>query len=84
MSLQDKRKEHPNVKSDDEFLLRCVMPTEQVEAMLRADQTPQHYNPDSRPVLKLLQGLLERPACNQIIVEKPGFRLELRAGSQAI
>jgi oxaloacetate decarboxylase alpha subunit len=83
ISLEDKRKEHPNVKSDDEFLLRCVMPPAQVDGMLRADQTPQRYNPDSRPVLKLLQGLLARPACGGIVVEKPGFRLELRAGSDA-
>ncbi len=82
ISLQDKRKEHPNVNSDDEFLLRCVMPAEQVEAMLRADQTPQRYNPDSRPIIRLLQELTKRPAYGDIVVEKPGFRLQLRAGSQ--
>ena len=80
-SLADKRREHPNVKSDDEFLLRAVMPAEQVEAMLQADQAVHRYNPDSRPIIKLLQGLVKRPPRGEIIVDKPGFRLELRSGA---
>jgi oxaloacetate decarboxylase alpha subunit len=80
-SLDDKRKTHPGVKSDDEFLLRAVMPGEQVDAMLKADQTPRHYNPDSRPVQKLLEGLRGRPPRGEIVIEKPGFRLELRCGT---
>jgi len=79
-SLEDKRREHPNVKSDDEFLLRAVMPAEQVDAMLATDQTPRRYNPDSRPILKLLEELVKRPPRGEIIVDKPGFRLELRSG----
>jgi oxaloacetate decarboxylase alpha subunit len=78
-SLEDKRREHPNVRSDDEFLLRAVMPGEQVDAMLAADQTPRRYNPDSRPILKLLDALAARPARSRIVVDKPGFRMELRS-----
>ena len=80
-SLADKRKAHPGVKSDDEFLLRAVMPGEQVDAMLKADQTPRHYNPDSRPVQKLLEGLRDRQPRSEIIIDKPGFRLELRSSA---
>jgi oxaloacetate decarboxylase alpha subunit len=80
-SLADKRKAHPGVKSDDEFLLRAVMPGEQVDAMLQADQTPRHYNPDARPVQKLLEGLRDRPPRSEIIIDKPGFRLELRSAA---
>jgi oxaloacetate decarboxylase alpha subunit len=80
-SLRDRRKRHPGVRSDDEFLLRAVMPADQVDAMLKADQSVQNYNPDSRPIIDLLKGLLERPPRGEIIVEKPGFRLELRAHS---
>jgi oxaloacetate decarboxylase alpha subunit len=80
-SLADKRKEHPDIKSDDEFLLRSVMPANQVEAMLKADQTPQRYNPDSRPVLKLLRELAGKPPRREVVVDKPGFRLELRSAS---
>jgi len=78
-SLADKRRAHPGVKSDDEFLLRAVMPAAQVDAMLRADQTPRPYNPDARPLKKLLEGLLSRPPRGRIVIEKPGFRLELRS-----
>jgi oxaloacetate decarboxylase alpha subunit len=80
-SLRDRRKKHPGVKSDDEFLLRAVMPADQVDAMLKADQSVQDYNPDSRPILDLLEGLLDRPPRAEIIVEKPGFKLELRSQS---
>jgi oxaloacetate decarboxylase alpha subunit len=78
-SLADKRKAHPGVSSDDEFLLRAVMPAGQVDAMLRADQAPRTYNPDARPLQKLLEGLLSRPPRGEIVIEKPGFRLELRS-----
>jgi oxaloacetate decarboxylase alpha subunit len=78
-SLADKRKAHPGVRSDDEFLLRAVMPAGQVDAMLRADQAPRSYNPDARPLVKLLEGLLSRPPRDEIVIEKPGFRLELRS-----
>jgi len=80
-SLADKRKAHPNVKSDDEFLLRAVMPAEQVDAMLASDQAPKRYNPDSRPVQKLLEGLARRPPRGEIIVDKPGLRIELRSSA---
>ena len=80
-SLKDKQKALPGVTSDDEFLLRAVMPGEQVDAMLKADQTPRHYNPDSRPVQRLLEGLRDRPPRGEIIIDKPGFRLELRSAA---
>jgi len=77
-SLADKRKEHPHVKSDDELLLRSVMPAHQVDAMMQAEQVPARYNPDSRPILKLLRELAKGPARGEINIDKPGFRLELR------
>jgi oxaloacetate decarboxylase alpha subunit len=80
-SLEEKRKAHPGAASDDEFLLRAVMPGAQVDAMLEADQTPRHYNPDSRPVQRLLEGLRDRPPRGEIVIDKPGFRLELRSGA---
>jgi len=77
-SLHDLRKKFAHIKSDEEFLLRAVMPSDQVDAMLNHDQTPSDYNPDSRPIVELLKGLLLRPAQQHVVVEKPGFRLELR------
>lgn len=79
--LEDLRKKHRGVESDDEFLLRAVMPAEEVDAMLAAEQPDPHYNPDARPIMKLLEGLRDRPAAGELIVDKPGFRLELRKHS---
>jgi oxaloacetate decarboxylase (Na+ extruding) subunit alpha len=78
-SLEERRRQFAGVKSDDEFLLRAVMPEQQVDAMLRSARTPTEYNPDSRPVVELLRGLTRRPPQRQVVVEKPGFRLELRS-----
>lgn len=62
---------------DEEFLLRAVMPADQVDAMLAAGPARRRYNPDSRPLLKLLGELARRTDTSRIVVEKPNFRLEL-------
>ena len=66
--------------SDEEFLLRATMPAGEVDAMLAAGPARRHYNPDLKPVLDLLAGLGQRPGVSGVVVDKPGFRLELRAG----
>jgi oxaloacetate decarboxylase alpha subunit len=66
--------------SDEELLLRATMPADQVDAMLAAGPARRHYNPDRKPVLDLLAGLGTRPGVSGVVVDKPGFRLELRAG----
>jgi len=66
--------------SDEEFLLRATMPAGEVDAMLAAGPARRHYNPDLKPVLDLLAGLAERHGVSGVVVDKPGFRLELRAG----
>jgi len=76
-SLAELRRRFGPRMDDDEFLLRAVMPAEQVEAMLAADRTVRPYNPDTRPLLELLRELVKRPAVAQLVVEKPDFRLEL-------
>lgn len=77
-SLEDVRRRFGAAMSDDELLLRAVMPAEQVDAMLAAGPSARHYNPDSQPVLSLLRGLLDRTEQPELTVEKPGLRLELR------
>jgi oxaloacetate decarboxylase alpha subunit len=67
---------------DEELLLRATMPADQVDAMLAAGPTERHYNPDLKGVLELLRELRTRPAVSDIVVDKPGFRLELRAGGR--
>jgi oxaloacetate decarboxylase (Na+ extruding) subunit alpha len=76
-SLAELRRKFAAGMSDEEFLLRAVMPAEQVDAMLAAGPAPHHYSPDAPPVLKLLRELTRRPA-DHVNIEKPGFRLTLR------
>jgi oxaloacetate decarboxylase (Na+ extruding) subunit alpha len=78
------RRRFPAGISDEELLLRATMPAGEVDAMLAAGPARRHYNPDLKPVLDLLAGLAARPAAihgvSGVVVDKPGFRLELRAG----
>jgi oxaloacetate decarboxylase alpha subunit len=76
-SLAELRGKFDRGMSDEEFLLRAVMPADQVDAMLAAGPAPRHYTPDAPPILKLLRELTRRPATH-VSIEKPGFRLELR------
>jgi oxaloacetate decarboxylase alpha subunit len=69
--------------SDEEFLLRAVMPPDQVDAMCAAGPAPAYYNPDSRALLRLLQGLKERDDVADLSIDKPGFSLRLRRGPEA-
>ena len=64
--------------SDEELLLRATMPANLLDAMQPAGAAPRHYDPSMRPVLKLIRELCARSDLSQILVEKPGFRLELR------
>lgn len=77
-ALADLRHKFSPSLSDEEFLLRAVMPAEQVDAMLAASPPQDHYNPDARPLLKLLGELARRKPASELIIEKPEFRLELR------
>jgi oxaloacetate decarboxylase alpha subunit len=79
MTLRDTRKRFPGSMSDEEFLLRAVMPAEQVDAMLARRGPVRPYNPDTVPILKLLKGMKQRPAVSHFLVEKPGFSLELKS-----
>lgn len=80
-SYKDLRKRFGESMDDEEFLLRAVMPGEQVDAMLAAGRSRAHYNPEAAPFLKLLKQLAARPAARDLVVERPGFRLALHAGA---
>ena len=64
--------------SDEEFLLRAVMPAGLVDAMNAAGPAARHYDPSTRPVLALLYRLLAQRDLAEIEMQKPGFRLALR------
>ncbi|MBX5459676.1 MAG: biotin carboxyl carrier protein [Steroidobacteraceae bacterium] len=69
--------------SDEEFLLRAVMPAGQVDAMRAAPPAARHYDPTLKPVISLLRKLAARRDLNYVCLEKAGFKLELRREPQA-
>jgi oxaloacetate decarboxylase alpha subunit len=77
-SLTELRGRFGHSISDDELLLRAVMPAAQVDAMISAGPARRHYNPQLAPVLSLLRGLAGRSVPDQLVIDKPGWRLMLR------
>jgi oxaloacetate decarboxylase alpha subunit len=82
-ALADLRKRFGKQMGDEEFLLRAVMPADQVDAMLAAGPSRATYTPEVAPILKLLRELAARPAARDLVVERPGLRLALHAGPAA-
>jgi oxaloacetate decarboxylase alpha subunit len=66
---------------DEEFLLRAVMPGDQVDAMLAAGRSRSSYTPEAAPMLRLLKELATRPAARDLVVERPGLRIALHSGA---
>lgn len=62
--------------SDEELVLRAVMPREQIDAMLAAPQRL-NYNPSISPIMALLEGLSDRQPIHRVVISKPGFSLKL-------
>ena len=77
-SVAELRRRLPRGISDEELLLRFGMPGEEVDAMLAAAPAERHYHPEVQPVLRLLRELGTRPPVRRLVVDKPGFRLELK------
>jgi oxaloacetate decarboxylase alpha subunit len=46
--------------------------------MLAAGPARRHYNPEAEPLLNLLRGLRDRSPVSELVVSKPGLRIELR------
>ncbi|MFD1792430.1 hypothetical protein ACFSE0_12455 [Ochrobactrum teleogrylli] len=76
--LSELRKRFGKGLSDEEFLLRAVMPSEQVDAMLAAGPAHRIYAPFDAPTKSLVTALSLRADISSIRVTKPGFNLELR------
>lgn len=70
--------------SDEEFLLRATMPAGQVDAMKAAGAAARTYDPDMAPVKSLIRQLTARRDIAYISVDKPGFKLELKANSARV
>ncbi len=75
--LDELRRRFPAKLSDEEFLLRAVMPAEQVDAMVAAGPCRRGYNAKLAPVEALLESLGRRQDVDHVRLEREGFRLEL-------
>jgi oxaloacetate decarboxylase (Na+ extruding) subunit alpha len=80
-TLADLRKTFGSNMADEEFLLRAVMPADQVDAMLQAGRSRATYTPEAAPMLRLLKQLAARPAARDIVIDRPGLRIALHAGA---
>ncbi len=80
-SMADLRKTFGATINDEEFLLRAVMPGDQVDAMLSAGRSRASYTPEVAPLIALLKQLAARPAARDIVVERPGLRIALHSGA---
>lgn len=80
ISLAELRSRFSPSIPEEEFLLRAVMPGDQVDAMLGAGRSRGSYSPSAAPITALLRELAKRPAARDISVERPGFRLALHSG----
>jgi oxaloacetate decarboxylase alpha subunit len=66
---------------DEEFLLRAVMPPDQVDAMIVAGPARATHTPETAPLFKLLRELAARPAARDIVIDRPGLRIALHGGA---
>ncbi|MFM6831984.1 MAG: biotin carboxyl carrier protein, partial [Novosphingobium sp.] len=80
-ALADLRRQFGAHLPDEEFLLRAVMPGEQVDAMLAAGRSRSTYTPEAAPIISLLRQLAARPDARDIVVERGNFRMALHAGA---
>jgi oxaloacetate decarboxylase alpha subunit len=77
-SVAEMRRRIGTALSDEEFLLRATMPSEQVDAMQQTGPAERTYDPELTPVKGLIHRLLSRRDITYISVNKPGFHLELK------
>jgi len=78
---ETRRKFSPRL-SDEEFLLRAVMPAEQVDAMVAKGPARRRYNPWATPIVKLVEGLGQRPALRELQIQKSGLDIRLESSGE--
>ncbi len=77
MTLKERRGRFPKSMSDEEFLLRAVMPPDLIDGMQSRAPHQLHYNPEVASVLKLLKGMKKKSSPAYFEVSQPSFRLSL-------
>ena len=83
LTLDEARRRLGTKLSDEEFLLRAVMPAEQVDAMKAAGPAARHYNPIVRKVTKAISEPPKSGDAPSVLIEKPGLKLMLKRSSRA-
>ena len=78
LALDDLRKRLPRGLSDEEFLLRSVMPADQVDAMIAAGPAKRAYSPGVRKIAKLLEKSDVSATGPDIVIERPDFKVRLK------
>jgi oxaloacetate decarboxylase (Na+ extruding) subunit alpha len=78
-SIADLRRRFGGAMSDEELVLRAVMPGEQVDAMLAAGPAARTYS-IRQPITELIRALAARKDLTSVRVEKGDVRLTLRRG----
>jgi oxaloacetate decarboxylase (Na+ extruding) subunit alpha len=79
-SLDELRAKIGKRYSDEEFLLRAVMPADQVDAMVAAGPAPRTYDPKLSKLKYLFTELTKRKGLSGVRISKPGFALDLAGG----
>jgi oxaloacetate decarboxylase alpha subunit len=83
LALDDLRRRLPRGLSDEEFLLRSVMPAEQVDAMLAAGPAKRSYSPVVSRVSRLLEQAGGRPAESTRTGSTSGLKVTLKSSRAA-
>jgi len=81
--LSETRKQFSPHLSDEEFLLRAVMPEDQVDAMIAKGPARKRYNPWATPLVRLVDELAKRPAVEDLHFNKKGLDISLHATKEA-
>jgi oxaloacetate decarboxylase (Na+ extruding) subunit alpha len=76
-SLDELRTKIGKNHSDEEFLLRAVMPADQVDAMVAAGAASRSYNPRIAPIKRLVGELSAKSNIRSARISKPEFKLEV-------
>jgi oxaloacetate decarboxylase alpha subunit len=79
LNPKELRKKFGPRMSDEELLLRAVMPEDQVDAMLAQGPAKLGYNPDTRALVELLREVAARDDVSELDIEKPNMKISLRA-----
>jgi len=77
-SVDELRRKLGKNLSEEEFLLRAVMPADQVDAMIAAGEARRTYDPTFKPVKSLISKLAARKDLHSVKIEKADFKLEMK------